>query len=116
MEDEVSIRRPVRRYLERRGCVVEEAPDGTQALGRLRGGEAFDAVICDVNLPVVDGSALWECVVAERPDLRLRFLFFSSPPLPRVLAEAGVTYLAKPAPLEALWAMLERVLQRPRSA
>lgn len=110
VEDEPGIRRPLRRYLEGRGCAVDEVADGAQALARL-GGAVFDAVICDVNLPLVDGGDLWNWVVTHRPDLRSRFLFFSSPPLPAHLAAAGVVYLAKPAPLEALWAMLERVLR-----
>ncbi len=43
-----------RAILEAAGCIVETAADGVQALDRLRV-EAFDVVLMDVNMPVMDG-------------------------------------------------------------
>ena len=43
-----------RAILEAAGCVIETASDGSQALDRLRV-EACDAVLMDVNMPIMDG-------------------------------------------------------------
>ncbi len=57
VDDSISIRKYVQRFLDRAGYEVEVAPDGMEALnvmGRLK----FDAVITDLEMPVMHGYDL----------------------------------------------------------
>jgi len=89
-----------------RGCEVTEAADGASALGALRGSE-FDLVLCDINMPGMDGLSL---VRSAREDAT------NSPELPIVmittegglekveeaLASGATDYLRKPFSSEQL--------------
>ena len=56
VDDSTFIRDYIRQQMERLGWVCEEAQDGGAALGLLRvGGAGFDAMLVDVNMPVMDG-------------------------------------------------------------
>jgi two-component system chemotaxis sensor kinase CheA len=57
VDDSISIRKYVQRFLDRAGYEVEVAPDGMEALnvmGRIK----FDAVITDLEMPVMHGYDL----------------------------------------------------------
>lgn len=61
VDDEPSVRLLVRALLERRGHPVVEAPDGVDALERLRDDGSFALVVADLNMPRMDGLELiWE--------------------------------------------------------
>jgi two-component system, chemotaxis family, chemotaxis protein CheY len=97
-----------------RGCEVTEAADGASALGALRGAE-FDLVLCDINMPGMDGLSL---VRSAREDLTI------SPDLPIVmittegglekveeaLASGASDYLRKPFSSEQLQAKIASML------
>ena len=76
VDDEEMIRRPMVRYLSRRGAEVTEAGDGLQALERLAG---FDphVILADLRMPKMDGAELYARLQAERPALAERVLFLS---------------------------------------
>ncbi len=59
VDDSSFIREYVRQQMEYMGWVCAEAQDGGEALGILRSGDGFDAMLVDVNMPVMDGL---ECV------------------------------------------------------
>lgn len=63
IDDSAAIRKAIRRILEQLGHVVEEAGDGQEAIDRLEGGGTFDAILCDIDMPVMDGLAF----LAELP-------------------------------------------------
>jgi two-component system response regulator AtoC len=56
IDDEPGLRQSLRLILTDEGFEVVEAADGEQGLERALG-EAFDAVLCDVRMPVLDGLA-----------------------------------------------------------
>jgi CheY-like chemotaxis protein len=76
VDDEDMIRRPMVRYLSRRGAEVLEAGDGLQALERLAG---FDphVILADLRMPKMDGAELYARLQAERPAMAERVLFLS---------------------------------------
>ena len=76
VDDEDMIRRPMARFLARRGAQVREASDGVQALERLAGFEP-DVIVADLRMPKMDGAELFARLQAERPDLADRVLFLS---------------------------------------
>ena len=76
VDDEDMIRRPMARFLARRGAEVTEAADGVQALERLAGFEPH-VILADLRMPKMDGAELYARLQAERPALAERVLFLS---------------------------------------
>jgi len=110
VDDEPAIRKGVGRYLRQRGCAVEIAADGAKALD-LVARASFDAIVTDVQMPLMDGETLWRRTVALHPELRHRFLFCTGSSLPASLAaEPRIRVLAKPFELSDLWTALTDLL------
>lgn len=59
VDDSNFIRDYIRKQMESLGWACEEAPDGGAGLEILRNGADFDAMLVDVNMPVMGGL---ECV------------------------------------------------------
>ncbi len=59
VDDSSFIREYVRQQMERLGWQCAEAQDGVHALDLLREADAFELMLCDVNMPVLNGL---ECV------------------------------------------------------
>jgi chemosensory pili system protein ChpA (sensor histidine kinase/response regulator) len=57
VDDSISIRKYVQRFLDRMGYDVEVAPDGMEALN-IMGRIKFDAVVTDLEMPVMHGYDL----------------------------------------------------------
>jgi len=55
VDDSVNVRRYLANILEKNGYKVEEAKDGRDALDKLLGGLRPKAIICDVEMPRLDG-------------------------------------------------------------
>jgi chemosensory pili system protein ChpA (sensor histidine kinase/response regulator) len=67
VDDSISIRKYVQRFLDRTGYDVEVAPDGMEALN-IMGRIKFDAVITDLEMPVMHGYDLM-AEMKKSPDL-----------------------------------------------
>jgi len=76
VEDEEAVRRPMARYLTRRGAEVEEAADGVEGLARLRAQPA-NVILADLRMPRMGGVELYAQLEEERPELAARVLFLS---------------------------------------
>jgi signal transduction histidine kinase/CheY-like chemotaxis protein len=76
VEDEEAVRRPIVRYLARRGAVITEAGDGAEALERLRAQPA-DVIVADLRMPRMGGVELYAQLEDGRPELAARVLFLS---------------------------------------
>lgn len=79
VDDEPGIRFALKRWFERQQWTIVEAGDGRDALARLRasgeaGADAFDLVVCDLNLPEMGGEALVRLLREEHPALVGRIL------------------------------------------
>ena len=112
VDDHPGVRAALCSLLHRHGCAVEAAANGRAALECLAS-ERFDAVISDIEMPVMDGLTLLRHVMAEHPALRHRFLLCSGLCLPPLLIDPAVPFLQKPVGDEQLWAALCRVLATP---
>ncbi len=66
VDDSSTIRRAIRRIVESLGYGVEEAENGVCAIAALRNSPAFDAVLCDIDMPVMDGLAFLQAVKDSR--------------------------------------------------
>jgi len=69
-EDDEPVRRFVKRALEMDGHSVEAEPDGAAALERLCAEEgAFDLLLSDIRMPLMDGVALALAAARDFPGL-----------------------------------------------
>ena len=55
IDDSINVRRFLALTLEKAGYRVEQAKDGRDALEKLQAGLAVQAVICDIEMPRLDG-------------------------------------------------------------
>ncbi|MBD3805937.1 response regulator [Sulfuricurvum sp.] len=55
VDDSSMMRLVVHNVLQEAGYNIVEASNGLDALGKLQGGEKVDLIICDVNMPEMDG-------------------------------------------------------------
>uniref|UniRef100_Q02A22 histidine kinase n=1 Tax=Solibacter usitatus (strain Ellin6076) TaxID=234267 RepID=Q02A22_SOLUE len=99
VEDEDSLRGPAAKMLRKSGFTVLEAPDGTTALGIIRGDRAIEVLLLDVTLP---GTPSQE-VLAEAKRLR---------PAMRVIVTSAY---GKEFAATSLQADVERFIRKPYS-
>ena len=87
--------------------------DGREAIAVIAERSEWDAIVCDVMMPDLDGLAVFEWVHAHRPALAERMLFFSGGAFTtRTQAFAdrlGDRLLQKPVAFDALRQAIERV-------
>jgi two-component system NtrC family sensor kinase len=76
VDDEAEVVAMLEEALARDGHRVVTAPDGAAALELLRKGW-FDAVLCDLRMPRLDGPGLARELEAIRPDLAVRLLLMT---------------------------------------
>src|SRR5207244_6174975 len=76
VEDEEAVRRPMVRYLTRRGAEVDEAADGVEGLARLRA-QAANVILADLRMPRMGGVELYSQLEEERAELAARVLLLS---------------------------------------
>lgn len=70
IDDSPAIRKAIRRILEGMGYDVAEAGDGKEALAALDDAPLPAAILCDVDMPVMDGLAFLDALRAQaRPDV-----------------------------------------------
>lgn len=67
VDDEPMVRRVLRMALERAGYDVMAKPDGQQAIAALRE-RAPDALITDIEMPVMTGEQLCKTIAKEMPE------------------------------------------------
>ncbi len=76
VDDEPSLRSGMSAYGRLRRVHVVTAEDGASALAATRIGD-FDAVVCDLRMPGMDGATFWETLRLEKPLLAARTVFIT---------------------------------------
>ncbi len=114
-EDNAVNRELLRELLEARGYTVDEAGDGLEALEKMAQSKP-DALLLDLNMPVLDGFATLEKI---RQDQRLASLpvmavtaFAMRGDREKALQAGFDSYLSKPIQSSVLYEELERLLAR----
>ena len=99
VEDERALAVAVSEALTDAGLKVDYASDGEEALARVRQNQ-YDAVICDLKMPRVDGMMLYRAMAAATPALARRVIFVTGDvagtDAERFLDDTGCRWLAKP--------------------
>ncbi len=78
VDDSTSFRNQLRRDLESAGHDVVEAENGQDGLAKHRADGRFDLVICDLNMPVMDGLQMSAAINAEAGGARAPIFMLSS--------------------------------------
>jgi CheY-like chemotaxis protein len=108
VDDDPCLARSLARGLRQVADVAIEL-DPSVALERVKGGEKFDLVICDVMMPGMSGPVLFERVVACAPELAAAFVFASGGMPAEVqerLRATGRPCLEKPVSIAAFLELL----------
>ena len=115
IDDEVMVRRLVRRMLEPEVCQVVEAGDGEAGLRVIeRSSDMIDVVLTDLLMPGIDGYDVVDVLAAYRPDLPVACMsgFANHTSVGRRLL---VPFIPKPFDAESLRALLEPLLAQARA-
>lgn len=109
VDDDAMVLSALRRRLSRRYDVVTVL-GGVEALALLAADSDFDAIICDLMMPKVDGKSLYDSIAKEDRGLADRIVFMSggafTPRLRRFAASVSNPVLQKPLGREELEAIL----------
>ena len=113
VDDERSLREGLARYLRRRGFVVDEAADGTEALSALER-QQFAAVICDILMPGINGLEVAKRAAAADADLAIVMLTAvnDAASAKTALQSGALEYLLKPMELDDLGRAVDRALHK----
>jgi PAS domain S-box-containing protein len=99
VEDEAALAAAVIDALRDAGFTVDYAADGEQALIKIAE-QAFDAVVCDLKMPRLDGKAFYRALATAAPSLVKRVIFVTGDvagtKAEEFLEESGCRWLAKP--------------------
>jgi signal transduction histidine kinase/ActR/RegA family two-component response regulator len=99
VEDETKLASAVVDALRDAGYIVEHAPDGEDALSKVKA-QSYDLVICDLKMPRMDGMAFYRMLSAAAPGLSSRVIFVTGDvagtDAEKFLEESGCRWLAKP--------------------
>ena len=99
VEDEGALAAAVIDALRDAGFTVDYAADGEQALLKIAE-QAFDAVVCDLKMPRLDGKAFHRALATAAPTLVKRVIFVTGDvagtKAEQFLEESGCRWLAKP--------------------
>lgn len=98
VDDSSTVRNEVSNFLSSQGISVKTAIDGVDGLSKLNGDAEIRLVICDVNMPNMDGLTMVEKVKASGKHLPIIMLTTeSSPDMKQRGKDAGVKgWIVKP--------------------
>ena len=113
IEDEEALRKIVKRYLEKRNLIVDEAQDGKEAISKIHI-NTYDCLLLDLNLPQIDGITLSKKLKDEGYDIPTIMVTARSQIYNKIEGfEVGADdYITKPFDLSELLARIRAVVKR----
>jgi two-component system chemotaxis response regulator CheY len=100
VDDSGTVRQQVSMALKQAGFAIVEAADGQEALAAIESNRAIDMVVCDVNMPILNGLEMVEKVKQNPEHKALPILMLTTegqPSMIRRAKEAGaVGWIVKP--------------------
>ena len=99
VDDDQSVRRVLRKILERGGMTVVEASSAHEALSVIDKDESMDAVVSDVLMPEMSGLVFYDELIARSPRLGGRVVFLTGaaqdPAVAAPIEHRGVPLISK---------------------
>lgn len=119
VEDEVSVGNLISDVLKEEGHHVELTLDSQEGLARLSRAH-YDAILCDLRMPRLDGQAFYDALVQAGSSMKDRILFITGDTLASrtrdFLEPRGLPHLDKPFLVEELILAVHGILERNRRA
>jgi CheY-like chemotaxis protein len=106
IDDDALVARALRRVLSDE-FDVSATTRPLDALEWLTSGDWYDVILCDVEMPAMDGLVLRDLIAASRPDLAARIVFLTGGWHPRLDSVPNLV-LAKPLDTDPLRALIRR--------
>ena len=88
VDDSGTVRQQVSMALKQAGFAVVEAADGQEALAAIESNRAIDMVVCDVNMPNLDGLEMVEQVKRNHENKLLPILMLTTEGQPSMIRRA----------------------------
>jgi DNA-binding response OmpR family regulator len=116
VEDDRDLAELLVEVLTYENCVTDVASNGQEALEQLRVYD-YEAVICDLLMPRMNGQAFYSKVIQDHPYLAEKVLFISGELTHRsgmseFVYQSGCQLLEKPFKIEALRSALRNLFDR----
>jgi CheY-like chemotaxis protein len=116
VEDDYELADVLAEVLTHENCVPDHASNGMEALSKLRSTH-YDAIICDLMMPRVDGQAFYGQVAKDYPYLANQFLFITGQAsrkagLTDFITRTGNALLEKPFDIDQFRAALQELFVR----
>ena len=100
VDDSGTVRQQVSMALKQAGFAVVEAADGQEALAAIESNRAIDMVVCDVNMPNLNGLEMVEKVKSNPANKALPILMLTTEGQPSMIKRAketgAVGWIVKP--------------------
>jgi len=113
VEDNVELASSYKELLEIQGYHVSLAPDGAEALKHVLANHT-DAVICDLQMPKLEGDLFYATVERTQPSLARRFVFVTGVAddehFQKFIATVDAPVLRKPVMVTALLVEVARIM------
>ena len=113
VDDSLAIRQQVGGALRQAGYAVTEAEDGAQGLEELTKGDRFSLVICDVNMPRMNGLEMLEALKRDPVHGSLPVVMLTTEGQPALIdraKKAGAKgWIVKPFKAELMLAAVRRI-------
>jgi CheY-like chemotaxis protein len=113
VEDDEALRELLASILAEEGA-VDTAPNGRVGLAMARS-TFYRVIVSDIDMPELDGFAMFQALQQQFPGIASRFLFMSgnlSPERGAFLAGQGLDFLAKPSSIREIREQVRRVESR----
>ena len=116
VEDDYELADVLAEVLTHENCVSDHASNGMEALNKLQS-TSYDAIICDIMMPRVDGQAFYQQVAREYPYFSDRFMFITGQTTRKAgftdfIMRTGNSLLEKPFEIEQLRIALNELFSR----
>jgi CheY-like chemotaxis protein len=117
VDDEPIVAGAIADILGLEGYEVELAKNGREALERIAA-RSYDLILCDLQMPELDGAGLYRELERQQPSLLQRLAFVSGstdvPEYASFCQRTAVTLLGKPFTMEDLLRLVQNLLEDPR--
>ena len=113
IDDEKAIRKTLSEILSYEGFKTDEASDGEEGLKKFTSG-SYDAVLCDIKMPKLDGLDFLEKAVAHNPDVPIVMIsgHGNIETAVEAVKKGAFDYISKPPDLNRLLITLRNALDR----